>query len=305
MFAEKRGLITGAHRSGTTWLGRVVAKAPDVSVLHEPFNRDWGMAGVPSWYPYWSPAGEGPVIDKLVCDLLSGRAKYVRNHATDNFIKARLRRAIGGRSELQYRRARLAQRRNLILKDPLALLLTPRLATQYGFKAVILVRHPGAFLVSLRRMSWESTVDWLSDKKEFVRAHAPYLASIDAGSSVAYRTGLFWRALYSFAIKAAEDRPEAVRLARHEDLSLDPVVHLSPVLSHLGIDDISPSMEFAMRSTMGDTILPPAGKLHEFERDAKSLMTSWQSEIAKDEMEELRQAAAPIVDRLYPDMPWP
>jgi len=305
MFAEQRSLITGTHRSGTTWLGRVVANAPGVSVLHEPFNRDWGMAGVPSWYPYWTADGEGPVIDRLIRDLLSGRAKYLRNQPSDNFIKARLRRAIGSRNEFQYHYARLVQRRKLVLKDPLALLLTPHLVAEYDFKAVILIRHPGAFLVSLRRMSWQSSVDWLSDKEEFIRMHAPYLAEIEAGSSFAYRAGLFWKALYSFAMRVAKDYPAAVHLIRHEDLSLSPHIHLPSVLNHLGIDDISHSLKYAKRSTTGNTVLPPAGQLHEFERDAKSLVTAWQREITEDECDDLRRATMPIVDHLYPDAPWP
>ena len=31
-------LVTGAHRSGTTWVGKMLALAPGVAYLHEPFN---------------------------------------------------------------------------------------------------------------------------------------------------------------------------------------------------------------------------------------------------------------------------
>src|SRR5215831_9468235 len=31
-------LVTGAHRSGTTWVGRMLALAPGVGYIHEPFN---------------------------------------------------------------------------------------------------------------------------------------------------------------------------------------------------------------------------------------------------------------------------
>ncbi|MFL5942100.1 MAG: hypothetical protein ACJ75L_02390 [Gaiellaceae bacterium] len=31
-------LVTGAHRSGTTWVGRMLAFAPGVTYIHEPFN---------------------------------------------------------------------------------------------------------------------------------------------------------------------------------------------------------------------------------------------------------------------------
>src|SRR5580692_10771965 len=31
-------LVTGSHRSGTTWVGRMIASHPDVAYLSEPFN---------------------------------------------------------------------------------------------------------------------------------------------------------------------------------------------------------------------------------------------------------------------------
>jgi hypothetical protein len=31
-------LVTGAHRSGTTWVGKMLALAPGVAYIHEPFN---------------------------------------------------------------------------------------------------------------------------------------------------------------------------------------------------------------------------------------------------------------------------
>src|SRR4051812_882111 len=37
--AEQRPiLVTGAHRSGTTWVGAMLALSPRVGLIHEPFN---------------------------------------------------------------------------------------------------------------------------------------------------------------------------------------------------------------------------------------------------------------------------
>ena len=30
--------MTGAHRSGTTWVGKMLARGPGVGYIHEPFN---------------------------------------------------------------------------------------------------------------------------------------------------------------------------------------------------------------------------------------------------------------------------
>jgi hypothetical protein len=43
--ADRPILVTGAHRSGTTWVGRMLALVPGVEYIHEPFNPV-GPAGI-------------------------------------------------------------------------------------------------------------------------------------------------------------------------------------------------------------------------------------------------------------------
>src|SRR5262245_50878268 len=43
-------LITGSHRSGTTWVGRMIASHPRVVYLSEPFNREQALLPVRHWF---------------------------------------------------------------------------------------------------------------------------------------------------------------------------------------------------------------------------------------------------------------
>ena len=49
-------LVTGAHRTGTTWVGRLLAAAPRVTYISEPMNvlHRPGVFGAPvaNWYSY-------------------------------------------------------------------------------------------------------------------------------------------------------------------------------------------------------------------------------------------------------------
>src|SRR5690242_1511734 len=42
-------LVTGAHRSGSTWVGKMLALAPGIGYIHEPFNplTPAGMTSAP------------------------------------------------------------------------------------------------------------------------------------------------------------------------------------------------------------------------------------------------------------------
>ncbi len=55
MSSRKPILITGSHRSGSTWVGKIIAEAPSVIYIHEPFNVDFppgaGVCNVK--FEYW------------------------------------------------------------------------------------------------------------------------------------------------------------------------------------------------------------------------------------------------------------
>ena len=53
MSANQPILVTGAHRSGSTWTGKMLALAPRVAYIHEPFNMDYAHPGkCTAHFPY-------------------------------------------------------------------------------------------------------------------------------------------------------------------------------------------------------------------------------------------------------------
>ncbi len=79
MFASQKFVVTGLHRSGTRWLGRVIQKTGEVAALHEPFNKAYGMRGVSEWYPFYDLCANSPgnsIIEELSAALFAGEAQY-------------------------------------------------------------------------------------------------------------------------------------------------------------------------------------------------------------------------------------
>jgi hypothetical protein len=64
---KKAILVTGSHRSGSTWVGKMIAQSPSVVYIHEPFNLEIGpCVGICSakfnyWFTYISPENESQV----------------------------------------------------------------------------------------------------------------------------------------------------------------------------------------------------------------------------------------------------
>src|SRR6056297_2610448 len=75
-------LVTGSHRSGTTWVGRTLAMNQSVGYVHEPFRPDFprgiSNGAVDRWFYYVCAQNEReflPWIDRVIqfeYDLLSG-----------------------------------------------------------------------------------------------------------------------------------------------------------------------------------------------------------------------------------------
>lgn len=131
-------LVTGMYRSGTTWVGAMLAPA-GLWHLHEPFNPNRGL-----WRDELAYARSGyprPDIDELVRELLRGRHRELLRlpHAGRWFTPLRL---------LPLRPTRV------LLKDPSAALLSEYLVRRHGMRALIVFRHPAAVAASFLRLGW-------------------------------------------------------------------------------------------------------------------------------------------------------
>ncbi len=68
----KLRIVCGLHRSVTTYVGKIISKSKDVYIIHEPCNPDFGIRGIPIWYPFLrddngqSDIGIKNIFDKIV-----------------------------------------------------------------------------------------------------------------------------------------------------------------------------------------------------------------------------------------------
>jgi hypothetical protein len=150
-------LVTGAHRSGTTWIGKMLALSPEIGYISEPLNR-WHRPGVMRapvqyWYTYICADNEAEFLPALQ------ETAQFNYHPWEEFRSLRswkdaLRM---GRDGSIFLRGRVFHQRAL-LKDPFAVFSAPWFAQRLGSQVVISVRHPAAFVSSLVRL--ECAIGW-------------------------------------------------------------------------------------------------------------------------------------------------
>jgi hypothetical protein len=276
-------LVTGMPRSGTTWLARLLAVAPGSALTgREPMNprgRQWALAGtLEGWSRLTTPSG-----------------RQVRA----------LRRAYRAFSPGVYSRYGLHQWRaplpwsRLVVKDPFAMLSMPAIEAATGARPVLIHRHPGAMLVSYRRMHWLPDIDELMPiVRQFERID-PEAASViprlpaDAPHDGVLAMAWFWSALYSMAIADIRAIPGGL-IVPHERLATDED-YCRQLHARLGVP-WSPGAEAEFRRESSENIDP--AKLHNFNRRPADAAMAWKGRLTETEVSELEHETKPVRDLL-------
>ena len=147
-------LVTGSHRSGSTWVGRMLAAADELHYVQEPFNivahQRWLRPTPPKQFLYISSDNEQQWLDPV------RRVFELRYPLGSNLVDRRGPRSSVRRTVRIAEDARQARRRGAaaLVKDPIAIFSTRWLVERFGARAVVLVREPVAFVGSLKERGW-------------------------------------------------------------------------------------------------------------------------------------------------------
>jgi hypothetical protein len=213
-------LVTGAIRTGTTWVGETLARSPDLEYVWEPYNplvRAWPHARVPHFMT--GPYDAQPLVDDIATALVGLRSGgRLLGHPESIAREARQR--------YRFAAARRAKRAAL-LKDPLAVLLARHLEERFGFRVVLCVRHPAGFVASCLRLGWDYDFENLLAQPQLMDRLAPWReemqATLGRTGPMLHRVTLLWRVVYG-ALAAGELAPAAPYVVRYEQAVADPSV---------------------------------------------------------------------------------
>ena len=191
-------LVTGAHRSGTTWVGKMLAADADTVYISEPLNvlHRPGVFGAPvkHWYQYICEENEHEYMSAfqhlLAYDyFLWDEIRAIRSRR--DFLRM-------GRDFMSFYYA-LERGQRALLKDPFAVFSIPWFAKKLDCKIVVTVRHPAAFASSLQRLEWNFDFKDLLDQPLLMRDHlGAYREQMLAikKDDVIGQASLLWKMIY-------------------------------------------------------------------------------------------------------------
>jgi Sulfotransferase family len=301
-------LITGSHRSGTGWVGQMLAATPSPALAYvwEPFSllARPGICDAPfrHWFTYVCGENEAafkaPIARTLAFRYRPGAELRSLRSAKD------VGRFVRDWSVTEGRR----RRRDVpVFKDPIALFSAGWLADTFDMEVLVLIRHPAAFVRSIVRNGWDHPFgDFLAQPLMMRDQLAPFADDIARFAATEQplmeQAILLWNLIHHQILCFRDERPGWAFL-RHEDLSREPVDGFRALYDRLGLtwtDAVLHTVE--EHSGVGNPHETTDAASHK--RDSRKAITAWKSRLTPEEVRRIRDGTEAISSAFYADVDW-
>jgi hypothetical protein len=302
-------LVTGSHRSGTTWTGQVMAKAKNVRYVHEPFN-----IGV--------NAHSGPIKNmfEFICEESSKKHQKDTKLYLESFYKVfhknnllrlfkikSLRDFIVLLKDLKYRN----DNRTLI-KDPIALLSVEWVYNHLNADIVVMVRHPAAFVASLKIKDWQFDFHNFLNQPLLIKKYlSRYTKQIESFSSeqknIIEQGILLWNILHDVILSYRQKYDHSWCFAKHEELSINPNKEFSKIFTKLNLDldnEVENYIKETSQGPLSKEVLKQSTVVSDVRRNSKQNIKSWKERLTTQEINQIKVGTEHIWKNFYSESDW-
>lgn len=300
-------LVTGSHRSGSTWVGRMIARSPTIRYIHEPFNPDAFKPGICAArfereFTYVCAENAAAYQNDLhrCLEFRYGFARGLRAVRTSKDA-VRLLRDAGRFAFSRWRKVRP------LVKDPHAIFSAEWLARSFDMDVVVLVRHPAAFVGSIKKAGWAFRFEQFLQQPLLMQHHLHrFEAEIEAyakkPADIVDQGILLWNVIHAVILKYRNDHPEWIFI-RHEDISREADAAFRKLFQQLNLNYTD-----AVRRAIADYSGPHnPGEQHpgsEIRRDSQANIWNWRNRLTADEIQRVREQTEAIASHFYHEQDW-
>ena len=299
-------LVTGAHRSGTTWAGKMLAAEANTAYISEPLNvlHRPGVfkAKVKHWYEYICEENEHEYLPAFQSLLefdyyLMDEIRSLRSRK--DFFRM-------GRDFMIFYNA-LERGQRALLKDPFAVFSVPWFAKRLNCRVVITVRHPAAFASSLERLGWSFDFKNLLEQpllmRDYLESYREQMLAVKQGDVIG-QGALLWKMIYSVVQNFQQMNSEWL-IVRHEDLSLDPVNRYRDLYNKLGLEFTRRVEKTILNSSNSDNPAEASPKkAHSIQLDSTANIKNWKKRLPGEVINRVRDITGETADIYYPGESW-
>lgn len=288
-------LITGSHRCGSTWVGKMLTLLRSVKYIDEVFNLTNGLLKnekvFDCWFPYIT---EDPkdCYSPYIWDILNFKYSNFTNKIYEN--------------QLFRLGFQLTGFPRPLLKDPHAAFSSEWLSHTFNMSVVVIIRHPASFVASIKRLNWRFNFydllrqdrlikDYLYEFKE--QMNKPNMDIIEEAS-------LLWLCIYSVLDKYIRNNPEWI-VIKHEDLCSHPEEEFALLYKKLGIcftEGIK--KKISEYSSSSNPTEAPENAVHYLKRNSKGVVCQWKDRIISSDIDKIREIVSVLSDKYYSSKEW-
>ena len=298
-------LVTGSHRSGSTWVGRVISAHSGVCYVDEPVKPE----NAPDFLHNGFNISFAYITGEWHRRFLQGYKKLL----TGNFPGLSDISHLTYRNWLKYfvyfRLIAGIKRQRYLLKDPFAIFSSEWFDRYLRSKNIILIRHPAAFVSSLKKNGWTHDFNSFLRQPELIRDHLPayreeIMKCIEENYDVIDQGILFWNLFHSYILKMKEKHPDWY-FVRHEDLSVNPFDEFQRVFQYLELS-FSAKVQAYLRSTTSEENRSerPDNISHVLKRNSKANIKNWKKRLTGNEIEKIHEQTKAVSSYFYSPEEW-
>ncbi len=309
MTANRRPiLVTGVHRSGTTWVGKMLAAGGQAAYISEPLNV-WHRRGVlnaevPNWYFYLCKDNESHYLSAFG-ELMNYKYLWLRE-----VFSLRSLHDLGrmGRDWSTFLLGKLLHRRPL-LKDPFAVFSIPWFIERFDCQVVVTVRHPAAFASSLKRLNWPFDMRELLSQPYLMRdrlsAYEEQMrACLTEPQDILRQAAVLWSIVYETVLNF-EKEGYPLAIVRHEDLSRDPLGEFEKLYRRLDLNYNARAKQLIRRSSSAENPKElRKNQQHSVRLDSRSNLTNWRKRLTEQEIERIQTLTEKVASSYYSAESW-
>jgi hypothetical protein len=286
----------------------MLCRSHEAAYIDEPFTPSrapaWLAEPLPYWFMYITDENEAPYRDAFQ-RVMSLRYPVLDVLKNTRSAKQLARQAPEIPRSLWYRARRLRP----LLKDPLAIFSAEWLASRFGAEVVVMIRHPAAFIGSIKRLNWgfDYEENWLPQDllmRDLLGHRADQFRGYQGEVDLVGEGIVIWNAIYD-VISGYQRRHPDWSFVRYEDLAEAPLKGFEDLYERIGLtwsDRVR--RDIGASSGSGNPKEVPVWRRRAVKRDSASAKKTWQVRLSPDEIRRIRTETEEVASRFYSDADW-
>ena len=280
----------------------------EAAYIDEPFTPSrspaWLAEPLPYWFMYITDDNAAEYREPLerVMELRYPVLNVLRNVRS---FKQFARQAPEIPRSIFYR----ARRMRPLLKDPLAVFSAEWLARTWDMHVLMLIRHPAAFVSSIKRLNWgfDYEVNWLAQDllmRDLLGHRAAEYQGYQGEIDLVGEGIVIWNSIYD-VVAGYQERHPGWTFLRYEDLADDPMAGFETLYRRFDLTwNVRVRERIEASSGEGNPKEVPPSRRRAVKRDSAAAKKTWLTRLSSEEIARVRAGTEAVARHWYGDDDW-